>query len=134
MRNVVWIFLAGLILPCLGCAGNPGLAGKWLGSITEKGKLTQVSLDLRTQGDKIGGKLTILSDTGDAASAGTSFAIYNARCSDNKLEFVVPVTGELDADAVFFELFVKGDRLEGYGREIRQGSRGLPAVFVKQKQ
>lgn len=132
MRNAVWMLLAGLILPCVGCAGNSGLSGKWLGSITEKGKSTQVSLDLRTQGDAIEGKLTILDGAGDAKT-GTSFMIANARCSDNKLEFVVPVSGELDADAVFFELLVKQGRLEGSGREMRKGSRDLPAVFVKQK-
>ena len=132
MRNVAWMLLAGLVLPCVGCAGNAGLNGKWLGSVTEKGKPTQCSLDLRTQGETIAGTLTILSDTGDT-KAGTSFAIYNARRSNNKLEFVVPVSGELDADAVFFELLIKGNRLEGYGREMRQGSSDLPAVFVKQK-
>jgi hypothetical protein len=126
------MLLAGLVLPCVGCAGNSGLNGKWLGSVMEKGKPTQCSLDLRTQGDAIGGTLTILSDTGDT-KAGTSFAIYNARRSDNKLEFVVPVSGELDSDSVFFELFVQKDRLEGFGREMRQGSTDLPAVFVKQK-
>jgi len=132
MRNVARMLLAALVLPCVGCAANSGLNGKWLGSVTEKSKYTRCSLDLRTQGETIAGTLTIISDTGDT-KAGTSFAIYNARRSGNKLEFVVPVSGELDADSVFFELFVQKDRLEGVGREMRQGSQDLPAVFVKQK-
>jgi hypothetical protein len=132
MRNVIWILLAGVILPCVGCAGNSGLAGKWLGSVMEKGKATECALNLQTQGDAVGGTFTIFSDANDK-DAGTSFVLYNARCSENKLEFVVPISGELDADAVFFEMLVKGDRLEGYGRKMRQGSPNLTAVFVKQK-
>lgn len=132
MRNAVWMLLAGLILPCVGCAGNSGLSGKWLGSITEKGKSTQVLLDLRTQGDAIEGKLTILDGAGDAKT-GTSYQIVNAIRSDNKFQFIVPISGQIDADAVFFELLVKQGRLEGSGREMRKGSPDLLAVFVKQK-
>jgi len=126
------MLLAGLVLPMAGCSGNAALNGKWLGSVTEKGKSTQVSLVLRTQGDNVAGTFTILEGTGDTAT-GTSFTIVNARCSNSKLEFIVPISGRLDADAVFFELLVKNRRLEGIGRKMRQGSSNLPAVFVKQK-
>jgi len=131
MRNVAWMLLAGLILPCVGCAGNSGLNGKWLGSVTENGKSTHVALELQTQGDAVAGTFTILGDTAD--TAGESFAIVNPRYSDKTLEFTVLISGQLDADAVFFELLLKQGRLEGYGRKFRQGAQNLPAVFVKQK-
>ena len=130
MRTVTWLSVTGLILLAAGCDSNSALAGKWLGSVTEKGKSTKVALDLRPQGETIAGTFTILE--GEAAS-GAPIAILNAHRSDGKLEFVVPISGQIDADAVFFELLLKRGRLEGYGREMRQGSHDLPAVFEKQR-
>ena len=98
----------------------------------EKGKPTKVALDLRTQGQEIAGTFTIL-DPGSVAS-GTPIAIANARRSEGKLEFIVPISGQtISADAIFFELLLKQGRLEGYGRQMRQGSQDLPAVFEKQR-
>lgn len=132
MRTVAWSTLTGLILLTAGCDSNSALAGKWLGSVTEKGKATKVALDLRIQGQTITGTFTILQSEGDVAT-GASFTLVNARRSDGSVEFIVPISGQIDADAVFFELLLKRGRLEGYGREMRQGSQDLPAVLVKQK-
>jgi hypothetical protein len=133
MRNVAWMLLAGLVLPCVGCAGNAGLNGKWLGSITEKEKITKVALELHSPQDRIEGTFTILSNAAQGIAEDTPFELINARRSDKTLQFVVPISGQFDIDAVFFELLIKGNRLEGIGRKMRKGSPELLTVFVKQK-
>jgi hypothetical protein len=131
MRTVIWFLLAGLILPCLGCAGNSALNGKWLGSVTENGKSTKVALDLQTKGDAVAGTFTIFGDTAD--TAGKSYVMVNPLFSDKTLQFSIFISGQLDPDAVFFELLLVKGRLEGFGRKYRQGSQNLPAIFTKQK-
>lgn len=131
MKTVIWLLTVGLLFLSAGCAGNSRLNGKWLGSVTEKNKVTKVVLNLQTQGDAVAGTFTLFENPDD--KTGTTFPLINARITDNMLEFTVPISGQIDADAVFFALLVGKQRLEGVGREMRKGSRELPAVFVKQK-
>ncbi len=132
MRTVIWMLSAGLLFLSAGCAASSRLNGKWLGEVAENGRVTRVALDLQTKGDAVEGTFTIFDNSADKAT-GTPFPIVNARVSDGQLEFTVPISGQIDADAVFFDLIIKNQRLEGIGREMRQGSRDLPAVFIKQK-
>jgi len=132
MRTVVWVLLAGTVL-LTGCNSNSAIAGKWAGSVMDRGKVTKVALDLQTRGEEIGGTITVLEGDGGAVS-GAPIALFNAHRTDGKLEFTVPVSGQIDAEAVFFELLIKGSQLEGYGRKMKQGSQNMPAVFVRQKQ
>ena len=130
MRTALMLFFAALLSSSAGCAGNARLNGKWLGSVAQKEKTTKVALDLQTKGGQITGTMTLFESEDD--TTGSSFPLANARCSNNLLEFIVPITGKIDADAVFFELLVKNRRLEGFGREIRKGAPTLSAVFIKQ--
>jgi len=125
-----------LILMGVSCTNQSSedlLSGKWQGYVTERGKSTLVELNLRSAGGNIEGTFTILSETGEDIEKGMSFNIVHSELSGNILKFVVPVTGEVDDDAIAFELLLETDRLKGSGRELRKGSKSLPITFTKQK-
>jgi len=133
MRTVTWVSLVCGVLLIGGCSGGFGMAGKWRGAVMEQNQATLVELDLQPTNNSAKGTLTIFSNTGDEATAGTSYEIVNANRSGNRIDFIVPITGEIDADAVFFELILEKGRLAGYGREMRRGAETLPVELKKQK-
>lgn len=136
MKNLIGIILVSTVLLASGCGkssdGN-NLYGKWRGTITEKGKSTLVELELREQKSTIEGILTILSEKGQDIEKGKVFPIVQAEHSGNNLKFIVPISGEVDDDAITFELLIKGDSLKGHGHELRKGSDNLPITFTKQE-
>ncbi len=133
MKIIAWVLVAGVVLLASGCAANSSFAGKWRGAVMEQNQATLVELDLQPTNNSAKGTLTIFSNTGDEATAGTSYEIVNANRSGNRIDFIVPITGEIDADAVFFELILEKGRLAGYGREMRRGAETLPVELKKQK-
>ncbi|UCH95580.1 MAG: hypothetical protein JSV88_01700 [Candidatus Aminicenantes bacterium] len=118
------------------CTKHPqyNVSGKWRGTITEKGKSTLVELSLQEQQGSIEGKLKILSLTGNDVDKGMAFDLASIEHYDNKLKFIVPITGKVDDDAIIFELSVQENRLEGFGHELRKGSKKIPITFTRQKQ
>jgi hypothetical protein len=109
------------------------VSGKWRGTVTERGKSTLVELSLQEQQGGIEGKLKILSLTGNDVDKGMAFDLVSIEHSGDKLKFIVPITGKVDDDAIAFELSVQENRLEGYGNELRKGSKKMPITFTKQK-
>ncbi len=132
MRIVAQLFVTGVVLVAGGCVNRSGLAGKWQGYVTENDKSTLVQLELRGHGDSIEGTFTILGDTGQDIAKGRSFEIVDTRRCDNKVEFIVPISGEVDDDAVAFELNISKERLTGYGHELAEGSANIPVTLIKQ--
>ena len=121
---------SGFAKPSLG----DNLNGKWRGYVTEKGKATLVELERRDQQDTIEGKFTILSETQEDIDKGMAFPIVEAERSGNNLKFIVPINkGQVDDDAIVFELLIEGKQLKGHGHELGAGSDNLPITFAKQK-
>ena len=136
MNTLFGMVIVIAILFAPGCGKQSqdiNLDGKWRGYVTEKGKSTLVELSLRDQQGRIEGKLTILSETGEDADKGMAFEILQAERSGNNLRFIVPIEGEVDDDAIAFELLIEGNRLKGHGHELREGSKNLPITFTKQE-
>ncbi len=129
--RIIVIFTVLWAANCTENSQNVNLGGSWRGTITEKGRSTNVELSLRDQQGVIEGKLTILSFTGADVKKGKSFDIVNVERTGKILKFIVPVTGKVDDDAIAFELSVSGNRLEGHGREWRKGSKNIPVTFTK---
>jgi len=62
------------------------------------------------------------------------FQIVQAERSGNNLKFIVPISeGQVDDDAIVFELLVEGKSLKGHGHELLKGSDNLPVTFTKQE-
>jgi len=137
MNNLIGIMLVSTILWASGCGksseGN-NLDGKWRGTVTEEGKSTLVELELRVKQATIEGTFTILSETGEDADKGMVFPIVQAERSGNNLKFIVPISeGQVDDDAIAFELLIEGKNLKGHGHELRKGSDNLPVTFTRQE-
>ena len=63
-----------------------------------------------------------------------AFPIVEAERSGNNLKFIVPINkGQVDEDAIAFELLIEGKHLKGHGHELRAGSGNLPITFTKQE-
>ena len=135
MKKLIGIVLVSSILWGFGCGKSPGsnnLDGKWRGTVTEKGKSTLVQLELREQQGMIEGTFSILSETGEDLDKGMAFSIVQAERSGNRLKFIVPISeGQVDDDAIAFELLLEGEILKGHGHELREGSDNLPVIFTK---
>ncbi|NIM14974.1 MAG: hypothetical protein GTO45_23660 [Candidatus Aminicenantes bacterium] len=129
------ISIVHLVL-AVSCTKHPqyNLSGKWRGTVTEKGKSTLVELSVREHQGGIEGRFKILSLTDNDVDKGMAFDIVSIEHSGDKLKFIVPITGKVDDDAIAFELSVQEDRLEGYGHELRKGSKKIPITFTRQKQ
>ena len=124
------LLASGFAKPSLG----DDLNGKWRGYITEKGKATLVELDLHDQKDRFEGTFTILSQTGEDVDKGMAFPIIEAESSGNTLKFIVPINkGQVDDDAIVFELLIEGKHLKGHVHELRADSDNLPVTFTKQE-
>jgi hypothetical protein len=137
MKNLIGIMLVSTILWAFGSGeiseGNH-LDGKWRGTVTEKGKSTLVELELRVKQATIEGTFTILSDTGEDVDKGMVFPIVQAERSGNNLKFIVPIyKGQVDDDAIVFELLIEGKNLKGHVHELRKGSDNLPVTFTRQE-
>ena len=136
MKVLVRILVISTFLLGGSCARrsqDDNLSGTWTGYITEEGESIFVELSLREQAGIIEGKFTLLSETGEDVDKGMTFDIVRAQHSGNKLRFVVPIGGEVDDDAVEFELLAEGNRLKGQVHELREGSERLPVTFTKQE-
>ena len=92
-----------------------------------------MELSFRDRDGEIEGTFTVLSETGEDVDKGMAFEIVQAERSCRNLRFIVPITGEVDDDAILFELMLEEDRLKGHGRELREGSDNLPITFTKQE-
>ncbi len=114
-------------------AQDAGLSGTWQGNIVEKGRSTLVELRIQEQEGKLAGTLTVLSETGQDVGQGMSFDLVQVKRSGDRLKFVMPVGGEGDDDNVAFDLRMKGNRLEGHGHELREGSENLPITFTRKE-
>ncbi len=137
MRTIFLVLVVNVVLWVCGCANSyckVGLEDKWRGYITENGRSTLVELNLRTPADSVEGTFTILSDTGQDADKGASFQIIRAQRRGNKIRFIVPFSGEVDNDAVVFDLNIEKNRLTGFGREMAKGSQVIPVTFTRQKE
>ena len=137
MRTLVGILVVSAVLLASGCgkrSQGDNLNGKWRGYIVEKGKSTLVELELYDQQGTVEGTLTILSETGEDIDQGMALPIVQAERSGNNLKFIVPISGgQVDDDAIAFELLIEGKRLKGHGHELREGSDTLPITFTKQE-
>jgi len=137
MKKLIEIMLVLTILWASGCGKSSegyNLDGKWRGTITEKGESTLVELELRVKQATIEGTFTILSETGEDVDKGMAFPMVQAERSGNNLKFIVPVfEGQVDDDAIAFELLIEGKNLKGHGHELREGSDNLPVTFTKQE-
>jgi hypothetical protein len=115
----------------IGYAQDYSFIGTWKGYIQEQGhEAVMVGLTLE-QDEGITGSISILSETGQDIEKGATFAITQAKQIGNRLSFMVLITGELNDDAVVFELHLQGNKLEGYGHELREGSERLEIQFLK---
>jgi hypothetical protein len=136
MKNLIGIMLVSTILWafCSGeSSGGNHLDGKWRGTVKEKGKSTLVELELRVKQATIEGTFTILSETGEDVDKGMVFPIVQAERSGNNLKFIVPIyKGQVDDDAIAFELLIEGKNLKGHVHELRKGSDNLPVTFTRQ--
>jgi len=126
MFGIMFVFT---ILCVSGCGNN--LNGKWRGTVTEYGKSTLLELELREQQATIQGTVTILSETGEDVNKGMVFSIVQAERSGKNLKFIVPLSGQVDEDAIAFDLLIEGKNLKGHGHELRKGSNNLPITFTK---
>ncbi len=126
-----WVIIALVTaLVSLARAETQGPAGKWRGVITERGRSTQVGLDLEVTAETVGGKLTVLTETGQDVGKGMSFPIVQGERSGNSLKFFVAiVNGKVDSDALFFELIYKDEVLDGTAHENRPNSTVIPVRF-----
>jgi hypothetical protein len=136
MKILVGILVISTFLLGGSCARrsqDANVTGTWTGDITEKGESTLVGLSLREQPGIIEGEFKILSETGEDVDKGMTFDIVGAERSGNKLTFIVPIGGEVDDDAIEFELRVEGNRLKGQAHELREGSEPLPITLTRQE-
>jgi hypothetical protein len=137
MRAIIQVLLVNVVLLAGGCTHSfrtVGLDGRWRGCITENGRSTLVELNLRSPAESVEGTFTILSDTGQDADKGASFQIVRAQRRGCKVRFIVPFSGEVDNDAVVFDLNIEKNRLTGFGREMAKGSQVIPVIFTRQNE
>lgn len=137
MKTLIGIVLVSGIFWASSC-GKPSegnsLNGKWRGYVTQRGKSALVELELMDKHGTIEGTFTILSETGEDIEKGMSFHIVQAQRSNNNLKFIVPVfEGQVDDDAIAFELLIEGKSLKGHGHELRKGSEKIVITFTKQE-
>jgi hypothetical protein len=129
-KSIIIFALLGLY--CIGFAQGDSLTGTWKGYIQEQGhESVMVGLILQQSLQGITGTFSILSETGQDVEKGALFAITQTRHLSNRLSFIVLIAGELNNDAVVFELYLQGKRLEGYGHELREGSERMAVHFLK---
>lgn len=114
-----------------GAKERESLAGRWKGAIAERGKTIGVGLTLDTAGQDVTGKFEILDRTGGDMDKGHSVSLARGRREGNDLSFVVPLTGEIDDDALEANLRLEEGKLVGHMRERRDGSRELPVTFTR---
>jgi hypothetical protein len=107
------------------------LQGKWIGSLTERGKTVDIVLELTADGDTVKGSFKIESETGQDVKKGAVFGIVRPEIASNRLKFTVPIGGKMDDDAVVFELDIQKDQLTGSCQEMRKGSQKLPVTFKR---
>jgi hypothetical protein len=134
MKKMIGAALVAVLLtvPIHGRAtSDEGPAGKWRGTISERGRDTLVELELRVAGTQVEGSLAILSETGQEIEKGMTMPIVQGKRTDDRLRFIVPVTGRIDNDALAFELQWQGEELEGTIHEMRPGSRLIPVTFSR---
>ena len=137
MRTTFLVLVVNVVLWVCGCANSyckVGFDGKWHGYITENNRSTPVELNLQTVADSFEGTFTILSDTGQDLKKGASFQIVRAKRCGGRVQFVVPISGEIDDDAIVFDLNIEKNRLTGFGREMAKGSQVIPVTFTRQKE
>jgi len=135
MKKMIGAALVAALLTFPGyicAAADDGPAGKWRGTISENGRDTLVELELRVNGALVEGSLAILTETGQDVEKGMVFPVVRGECAKDRLSIVVAITeGQINDDALAFELQWHGDELEGTIHEMRSGSRRLPVMFTR---
>jgi len=111
---------------------NTALKGTWVGAIKGKGKDVKVSLELEENKGEVKGFFNILSKTGGDIVKGESFTITKPMRIGKRFNFIVPVTGNIDKNAVFFYLKIEKNALVGIGKKNRSEAEGIPIKFVRQ--
>ena len=145
LRPFMWLLIISIIVVFFfaGCKAEEteevgkeevvdNVNGTWNGQITENDKSTLVQVVLRDQQGSVEGEFIVLSETGQDIDEGMTFQIVQTEYISNKLKFIVPITGEVDDDALAFELLINGDCLKGDVYELREGSEKIPITFIKQ--
>jgi len=92
-----------------------------------------VELELREAGGALEGDFKIVGETGtDDITEGMDFEIVQVERIGDRLKFIVPLTGEVDDDAISFDLTVKGDTMTGFAKELNPSCEKIPITFTKQ--
>lgn len=112
-------------------AQSGSLAGQWKGAVTERGQTVEVKLTLEPNGQEVAGKFSILSKTGGDIDQGHTVKLARGKRDGNEITFVVPLTGEIDDDALNGQFRLEGGKLVGHFRERRPGSDELPVTFTR---
>jgi hypothetical protein len=112
---------------------NVTLNGRWRGYVLENRMSTLVEVNLLYKQNVLQGTLTVMTETGSDVKKGAVFELLQINFDNKTLTFILPVAGGINDDAIVFNLRIKGDRLTGYGHELREGSPFLPVSLIKKE-
>lgn len=131
MRSVVLL----IVFVVSGCGGsdeaNRELSGTWTATITENGENSVIRLEIISDGTQHSGRITVLDHTGTDTKEGTEIDLSELEVWPDRIQFVLPVFGQIDEEAVRFVLRDEDGDLKGYGQEMRDGSEPLPVTFER---
>jgi hypothetical protein len=124
------------VIITIGCAIHGGkkdtpknFQGLWSGAIADEHGTVDVLLELKIDESKLKGTFKMLNAPGIEITM--SIDIVDVEIDGNKIKFIIPITGEIDSDALEVEAELKNNRLEGSLKEMREGTDQILFVLTK---